>query len=108
METEDEEVAVGVDSGLCFKDDQRICNASCMAYLTFPKESQELNEQQQHCALLAFEERKARHLVIIAKLLADKNTAGRKAAADMKREAANPVNPAIPLTSPFPKPPEGL
>jgi hypothetical protein len=104
MET-DEDNEVGIDSGFCFKDDQRICNASCMAYLTFPKEAQELNDQQQHCALLVFEERKARHLVIIAKLLADQNTAGRKAAADKKREAAIP---AVPAVSPFPKPPEGL
>lgn len=89
----------------CFINDTRLCTASCMAYLTFPKApGPELNDVQACCALLTNAERVGRHLTIIASVLATTEKKGRTAAADQQREKAAPLAPN-PLLTPLKKTP---
>ena len=89
----------------CFINDTRLCTASCMAYLTFPKTpGPELNDVQACCALLTNAERVGRHLTIIASMLAATEKKGRTAAADQLRAQAvlapNPLLPTFPKKAP--------
>jgi hypothetical protein len=90
---------------LCFLNDTRECNASCMAWITHPSGcGPELNEVQSHCMLITGVERIARHTTIIASGLADSEKKRRIAEADKRREKSMPLTPKpMPMQSPFPK-----
>lgn len=98
METTEEKLGL-----LCFLNDTRECNGSCMAWITHPQGcGPELNEQQSHCMLLTGVERMSRHVTIIASLLSDGEKKRRIAEADKQREKS--MQPGVtPLQSPFPK-----
>jgi hypothetical protein len=89
---------------LCFLNDTRECNASCMSYITYPAGcAPEFCETQSHCMLLVSAERMSRHLTIIASLLNDGEKKRRIAEADSQRARSAPT-PLIPKPmSPFPK-----
>lgn len=91
----------GLNSLDCFIDATRICNASCMAYVTSPRgDPKELNQQQGHCALLLFGERAARHLTVLASTLA--SSEGRRKTAEQDRQREKSMAPTGPFASPFP------
>lgn len=95
----------GVDKMDCFLDFSRVCNASCMAYLTFPRgEPKELSKQQAHCALLLFSERASRHLAILASTMVSAESRNKIADQDRRREKS--VEPTGPFASPFPAAPK--
>ena len=90
------------DTGLyCFLNGDRACNAECMAYVSNPNarsSSSELNQQQQHCAIVSGAERTGRGLIMIASGISGllKKQAINKA--DKARQGQFPAN-----TSPFGK-----
>jgi hypothetical protein len=71
----------------CFLNDERVCGAECMAFITFPKQSDnsELGKQQAHCALLNNADRLGRNVVIAVSMLARAEKKKRSAEADQKR-----------------------
>ncbi len=93
----------GLNSLDCFIDATRVCNPSCMAYVTYPLgDPKELNQQQVHCALLLFGERIGRHLTILAGTFAASEKRRRTADQDRHRQAEM----ATPFSSPFPSKPK--
>lgn len=81
-------------------DDERVCNASCMAFCTFPRTSNdsELNQQQSHCVLISSAERLGRHAVIFVGMMAEHHKRRKVAEQDARRAAATPQGPfASPL-----------
>jgi len=97
----------GVNKMDCFMDGSRLCNASCMAYVTYPLgEPKELSRMQAHCSLLLFGERISRHITVVAGTLA--HTAKRQKTADQDRQREKGMEPQTqmgPFASPFPTPP---
>lgn len=91
----------GLDKMDCFLDNSRLCNASCMAFITYPRgEPKELSDMQAHCAVLLFGERIARHMTILASTAVSSEKRRHTANQDRRREEA--MN-AGPFASPFPK-----
>jgi hypothetical protein len=105
LEDDAEDRPEGLNSLDCFIDATRMCNPSCMAYVTYPRgDPKELNEQQAHCALLLFGERAARHLTVLASTLIASE--GRRKTAEQDRQREKSMAPMGPFASPFPKNPK--
>lgn len=82
----------------CFLQDTRVCGASCMAYVTYPKasSSSELGGQQQHCALLSGVERVGRNVTVLASIQANTAKRAQVEAADRRRDQQLiPRDPAV-------------
>jgi hypothetical protein len=62
----------------CFLEQDRECNAECMAYITFTSESRVLNDQQKCCVFVVAADRIGMQLGFIAKIV-------KATADDMKR-----------------------
>jgi hypothetical protein len=54
-------------SPYCFLDSKRACNASCMAYVTYPKvaKTSDLSPEQAHCAVVNNAERVGRGVIMV-------------------------------------------
>jgi hypothetical protein len=105
IEDNPEDRPEGLEKMDCFIDATRLCNASCMAYVTYPLGGpKELSQMQSHCALLLFGERISRHVTIIASTLAATSKRQKTADQDRQRTAATPVADASPgpFANPFP------
>ena len=99
-----EDRPVGLDKLDCFFDSTRMCNPSCMAFITYPRgEQKELSDMQQHCAVLLFGERLARHTAIIASTLVASDK--RRNIAEQDRQRAESLGSSGPFASPFPATP---
>lgn len=98
----------GVDRMFCFLDQDRLCGPACMAFLTYPKRSDnsELADSQTHCSLLLAADRVGRNVTILASTLAQGEKRRRMADLDARREASTPKpeGPFAQPTSPFPFP----
>lgn len=101
VDDDSEDRPLGLDKMDCFLDNTRMCNASCMAFITYPRgEQKELSEMQQHCAVLLFSERIARHAAIIASTLVSSDK--RKKISEQDKQRAQSLTPTGPFASPFP------
>jgi hypothetical protein len=83
---------------ICFLNDMRECNQSCMAYTTAAAASKDLNKQQKHCVLLVGTERLGRHTGVLAQLVHDSLSHQRTVKADEARSQQKP--PTGPLGKP--------
>lgn len=89
----------------CFIESDRVCNASCAAYVTHPRVSpaSELNEQQSHCGLMLCFERMGRNVTVLAQIAAEGAKKKKIEEADKKREAQFSQSSSVAKTSPFPE-----
>lgn len=92
----------------CFIHEDKVCNASCMAYVTTPRlpPRSELNDQQAHCELMLCFERMGRNITVLAQIAAE--TVKRKNISDADKKRAEQFNPHVPSApvgsrSPFPE-----
>jgi uncharacterized protein (DUF3084 family) len=92
------------EAGLfCFLDQDRVCAATCMAYMTSASEPSKtpLSQAQQRCSILSSAEQAARHVVIVASVLASSEKRKKTELADKKREANMPTPLGAAPKNPF-------
>jgi len=101
------EEGLGVDKLFCFLEQDRLCGASCMAFVTHPRRAEvsELVESQSHCSLLLAADRLGRNITILASTLSQSERRRKMADIDAKRDAntPKPEGPFAQPASPFPK-----
>lgn len=83
MTTEDGQGESGEGTGLfCYRDQIRLCNASCMAFLPkVPEGKDYIGEQWAHCLELVSKHRTGKHLAILASVASEDVVTRRRAAA---------------------------
>jgi hypothetical protein len=82
---------------VCFLSEDRPCDASCTAWVTFPPKPMktELNDQSLHCSVLVNLERLGQHFVIVTQMLAKDRQEKRQQTADQKRAAQRPPDSPV-------------